>query len=113
MKKAIFLTLLSLVAMTSCRRTEISTVGTLDLRITDIGDYSTVQTRATDYSDFSNYDVVIEGPTKYEAKFSQFRGEVVELGSGSYTITVTSPDTETSTPTDFPKKFYHLKSFVN
>lgn len=103
MKKAIFLTLLSLVAMTSCRRTEISTVGTLDLRITDIGDYSTVQTRATDYSDFSNYDVVIEGPTKYEAKFSQFRGEVVELGSGSYTITVTSPDTE---PAAFGQPIY-------
>lgn len=103
MRKILFLTLLSMVVLSSCDRKVSKDTGTLDLRIAELGDFITVETKATDYTDFSNYDVVIEGPTKYQSKFSAFQGEVVELGSGNYTITVTSPDTE---PVAFEQPIY-------
>lgn len=104
MRKILFLTLLSMMVLSSCDRKVSKDTGTLDLRIAEFGDFITVETKATDYTDLSNYDVVIEGPTKYQAKFSTlFQGEVVELGSGSYTITVTSPDTE---PAAFEQPIY-------
>lgn len=99
--------LLPLMALTSCRTKVLPNTGQLDLRIADVEDYIVVETKGTDYgtdyTDVSNYDVVIEGPTKYNKKFSQMQGEVVELGSGNYTITVTSPDTE---PAAFEQPIY-------
>lgn len=111
MKKVVFLTLLSLMALTSCVNRVSKDAGTLDLRIAGLDEYIVVETKsAVDYTDVNNYDVVIDGPTKYEAKFSQMRGEVVELGSGSYTITVTSPSTE---PAAFEQPIYQAyESFV-
>lgn len=98
--------MLPLMALTSCRVKEIPDTGTLELRMSDLGDFITVDTKATDYSDFSNYDVVIDGPTKLKAKFSTLSGQVVELGSGSYAITVTSPNTE---PAAFEQPIYQAK----
>ena len=95
--------ILPLIALTSCRTKVVPNTGQLDLRIADLEDYVVVETKATDYTDLSNYDVVIDGPTKYEKKFSEFQGEVVELGSGNYSITVTSPDTE---PAAFEQPIY-------
>ena len=104
MRKILYLTLLSMIVLSSCDRKVSKDTGTLDLRIADLGEFITVETRAaTDYTDLSNYDVIIDGPTKYQAKFSTFQGEVVELGSGRYTITVTSPDTE---PAAFEQPIY-------
>lgn len=103
MKKILILTLLSIMALSSCKSKVSPDTGTLDLRIAELGEFITVETKATDYTDLNNYDVVIDGPTKYNAKYSEFIGEVVELGSGSYTITVTSPDTE---PAAFDQPIY-------
>lgn len=111
MKKVVFLTLLSLMTLSSCVNKVSKDSGTLDLTIAGLNEYVVVETKsAVDYTDVNNYDVVIDGPTKYEAKFSQMRGEVVELGSGSYTITVTSPSTE---PAAFEQPIYQAyESFV-
>ena len=69
--------------------------GTLALSLSELADYVIVETKtAVDYTDFNNYDVVVDGPTKINEKFGTFSGRVVELGSGSYSITVTSPNTE-------------------
>ena len=104
MKKVFLLIVMSLSVFTSCRNRVVPNVGTLDLRISGLDEYMVVETKsAVDYTDVNNYDVVIDGPTKYEAKFSKMRGEVVELGSGSYTITVTSPSTE---PVAFEQPIY-------
>ena len=103
MKRIFLLMILPLIALTSCRTKVVPNTGQLDLRIADLEDYVVVETKATDYTDLSNYDVVIDGPTKYEKKFSEFQGDVVELGSGNYTITVTSPDTE---PAAFEQPIY-------
>lgn len=104
MKKVLLLTVLSLVALSSCRSRIHSEMGTLDLRIAEVEEFIMVETKSgVDYTDFSNYDVVIDGPTKYEAKYSEFSGKVVELGSGNYTITVTSPYTE---PAAFEQPIY-------
>lgn len=104
MKKVFLLIVMSLSVFTSCRNRVEPNVGTLDLRISGLDEYMVVETKsAVDYTDVNNYDVVIDGPTKYEAKFSKMTGEVVELGSGSYTITVTSPSTE---PVAFEQPIY-------
>lgn len=104
MKKVFLLIVMSLSVFTSCRNRVVPNVGTLDLRISGLDEYMVVETKsAVDYTDVNNYDVVIDGPTKYEAKFSKMTGEVVELGSGSYTITVTSPSTE---PVAFEQPIY-------
>ncbi len=101
MKKILFLTSLLAMCLVSCRNTdleEVAETGTLKVNLTSLTDYITVETKSdeggVDYTDFNNYDVVIDGPTKVTEKFSTFSGRVVELGSGSYTITVTSPGTE-------------------
>jgi hypothetical protein len=85
--------------------------GTLDLKIAGLDEYIVVETKSpVDYTDVNNYDVVIDGPTKYEAKFGTMRGDLIELGSGSYTITVTSPSTE---PAAFEQPIYQAyESFV-
>lgn len=106
MKKIFLLTVMSLLVFASCNTKVIPNTGTLDLRIEEFGEYITVQTKATDYTELANYDVVIDGPTPYSAKYSKFIGEVVKLGSGSYTITVTSPDTE---PVAFEQPIYQAR----
>ena len=108
MKKILILTTL-LAMLVSCKNSKLEIVqetGTLQVSITNLTDYITVETKAegaVDYTDLNEYDVVIDGPTKVNEKFSTFSGRVVELGSGSYTITVTSPDTE---PAAFEQPIY-------
>ena len=108
MKKILILTTL-LAMLVSCKNSKLEIVqetGTLQVSMTSITDFITVETKAdgtVDYADLNNYDVVIEGPTQVKEKFSTFSGRVVELGSGSYTITVTSPDTE---PAAFEQPIY-------
>ena len=108
MKKILILTTL-LAMLVSCKNSKLEIVqetGTLQVSMTSITDFITVETKAdgtVDYADLNNYDVVIEGPTQVKEKFSTFSGRVVELGSGSYTITVTSPDTE---PAAFEQPVY-------
>ena len=111
MKKVIFLTLLSLMTLSSCRNKVVKDTGELDLRLSEVGDYITVQTKsAVDYTNTADYDVVIDGPSKYSAKYSEFIGQVIELGSGNYSITVTSPST---LPAAFEQPIYQAnKEFV-
>ena len=109
MKKILFAISALALGLVSCRNNTIDVVsetGSLSLKVTDLADYITVETKTDagiDYRDFSNYDVVIDGPTRMTEKFSYFEGNVVELGSGYYTITVTSPATE---PAAFEQPIY-------
>lgn len=117
MKKILFQTLMFAMCLVSCRQAKIDepvTTGSLRLDVTSLTEYITVETKADDTAvDFTNtadYDVVIEGPTKLSMKYSELSGQVVELGSGSYTITVTSPLTE---PAAFEQPIYQAhESFV-
>ena len=108
MKKILYSALISALCLVSCKPGAIETqeygIGTLSFRLNSLEDYITVNTKAgVDYTDFSNYDVVINGPTVVKEKYSEFSGRVVELGSGEYTITVTSPGTE---PAAFDQPIY-------
>ena len=107
MKKILFQTLAAAACLVACNRNvtvETIEIGSLYLALSEETEFITVETKAgTDYTDFNNYDVVIDGPTKVTEKFSEFAGRVVELGSGSYAITVTSPDTE---PAAFEQPIY-------
>ena len=108
MKKILYSALISALCLVSCKPGAIETqeygIGTLSFRLNSLEDYITVNTKAgVDYTDFSNYDVVINGPTVVKEKYSEFSGRVVELGSGEYTITVTSPGTE---PAAFEQPIY-------
>ena len=115
MKKIITLAFLSAVALVSCRHTLVETpaeTGSLALTVGNSTEYTTVITtkadgEVVDYTDVDNYDVVIDGPTKKTMKFSELSGDVVELGSGNYTITVTSPATE---PAAFEQPIYQAYS---
>lgn len=115
MKKIITLAFLSAVALVSCRQTLVETpaqTGTLALTVGNSTEYTTVITtkaegEVVDYTDVDNYDVVIDGPTKKTMKFSELSGDVVELGSGNYSITVTSPATE---PAAFEQPIYQAYS---
>ncbi len=99
MKKILFSTLLLATCLVACKRVDVdiveSEMGSLSFVVEDLTDYVTVETKSgVDYSDYSNYDVVVEGPTKLSGKYGDlFEGEVVELSSGRYSITVTSPAT--------------------
>ena len=107
MKKILFQTLAAAACLVACNRNvtvETIETGSLYLALSEETEFITVETKAgTDYTDFNNYDVVIDGPTKVTEKFSEFAGRVVELGSGNYAITVTSPDTE---PAAFEQPIY-------
>ena len=115
MKKIITLAFLSAVALVSCRQTLVETpaqTGSLALTVGNSTEYSTVITtkadgEVVDYTDVDNYDVVIDGPTKKTMKFSELSGDVIELGSGNYSITVTSPATE---PAAFEQPIYQAYS---
>ena len=103
------MTLALAACMVSCKKQPVNLTtetGTLSLTISDLTEFITVETKsegATDYRNFDNYDVVVEGPTTISEKFSEFAGRVVELGSGIYTITVTSPGTA---PAAFEQPIY-------
>lgn len=108
MKKILFQIFAVSVCFIACNRNaELETdpkTGTLALSLSELADYVIVETKtAVDYTDFNNYDVVVDGPTKINEKFGTFSGRVVELGSGSYSITVTSPNTE---PAAFDQPIY-------
>ena len=109
MKKILFLTSLLVLSLASCRNSKLDVpaeTGTLEVNMSTVTDFVVVESKsggAIDYTDLNNYDVVIDGPTKVSEKFSTFSGRVVELGSGSYTIIVTSPDTE---PAAFEQPIY-------
>lgn len=117
MKKILFQTLLFATCFISCRQTEMESpkaTGTLALEVSNLTDYITVESKAdgqaVDFTNTADYDVVIEGPTKKNMKYSEFIGQVIELGSGTYTITVTSPLTE---PAAFEQPIYQAHdSFV-
>ena len=103
MKKIFILTILSALSLASCNQSVIETpdadpaqMGTLALTVSNVTDYVTIVTKAdaaVDYSDTDNYDVIIDGPTKLQMKYSELAGKVIELGSGNYSITVVSPST--------------------
>ncbi len=111
MKKIITLVSLSVLCLASCRQMAIDepeTTGSLQLSVSNVGDFITVDTKAgdedaVDLSDLNEFDVVIDGPTKISKKFGELAGQVTELGSGDYTITVTSPLTE---PAAFEQPIY-------
>ena len=103
--KKIFLFLMVLPAvLLSCtiEVTEVQTGG-LSFNVSGDSDYLLVTKSGTDYGDLNTYDVVIDGPTKVSEKYSELTGRVVELGSGQYTITITSPNTE---PAAFNQPIY-------
>lgn len=93
--KKIFLFLITLSAgLISCNREEPAKLtGGLSFNVTGNTDYILVTKSGTDYGDINTYDVVIDGPTKVSEKYAELTGRVVELGSGQYTITITSPGT--------------------
>lgn len=112
MKKMFILALMSAVCLTSCRHgmEEIpEETGTLKLNVSSLTDFITVETKtdgeggAIDYTNTADYDVVVKGPTPLNMKYSEFSGQVIELGSGDYEITVTSPATE---PAAFDQPIY-------
>lgn len=111
MKKIFTLAFLSAMALVSCRQVVIETpveTGSLALTVGNNTEYTTIITtkadgEVIDYTNTDNYDVVIDGPTRKTMKFSELAGDVVELGSGNYTITVTSPATE---PAAFEQPIY-------
>lgn len=107
MKKILFLALMLTASLASCNRVEVDNkgqIGTLALNVSGDTEYIVVETKGgVDYSDLSTYDVVINGPTKVSMKYAELTGQVVELGSGSYTITVTSPYTS---PAAFNQPIY-------
>ena len=110
MKKILFSAMMIALSMAACNRIDVNTetpagTGSLSFTVTDLTDYVTIETKSgIDYTDYTNYDVVIEGPTPVSGKYGEmFLGNVVELGSGSYTITVTSPATE---PAAFDQPIY-------
>lgn len=107
MKKILISALMLTAGLVSCNRIEISNEGPkggLALNVSDSTEYVIVETKAgTDYGDLLTYDVVIDGPTKVSEKYASLTGRVVELGSGHYTITITSPQTS---PAAFNQPIY-------
>ena len=110
MKKIFFLLITLTAGLISCNREEpidASKVGGLSFKVTNDTDYLLVTKTATDYGDINTYDVVIDGPTKVSKKYSELTGRVVELGSGHYTLTITSPNT---LPAAFNQPIYSAKA---
>ena len=93
-----------LLACNHVEKIDSAQTGTLALNVSGASDYIVVETKSgIDYEDTDTYDVVINGPTKVSKKLAELRGNVTELGSGMYTITVTSPYTE---PAAFNQPIY-------
>ena len=91
--KKIFLVLLAAAAVASCaNQAQPEGVGTLSLKMNQDGEY---QTKASANSDVNEFVIDITRPSDgYVKHFDRFGDmpQVLELGSGSYTITATSPN---------------------
>ena len=111
MKKILTIVSLCLLCLVSCKEITVDeqkNLGGLQFSVVAAGDFISVETKsgedeAVDFSDLENYDVVIDGPTAVRKKFGELVGQVTELGSGNYTITVTSPLTS---PAAFEQPIY-------
>ena len=109
MKKILLFAMMLSAGFVSCKHVEIDNMtqtGGLTFNVSGNTDYILVTKGGTDYGDLNTYDVVIDGPTKVSEKYSELTGRVVELGSGAYTITITSPYTE---PAAFNQPIYSAK----
>ena len=109
MKKILLFALMLSAGFVSCNHVDIDNenqTGGLTFNVSGNTDYILVTKGGTDYGDLNTYDVVIDGPTKVSEKYSELTGRVVELGSGAYTITITSPYTE---PAAFNQPIYSAK----
>ena len=105
--KKIFLAICFATVFLACNRVEKANpdnmqTGSLALSVSGDSDYVLVKS-GVNYEDTDTYDVVINGPTKVSKKLAELSGSVLELGSGLYTITVTSPYTE---PAAFHQPIY-------
>lgn len=91
--KKIFLVLLAAAAVASCaNQAQPEGVGTLSLKMTQDGEY---QTKASANSDVNEFVIDITRPSDgYVKHFDRFGDmpQILELGSGSYSITATSPN---------------------
>lgn len=105
--KKIFLTLMALSAvLLSCNREVVVQTGGLSFNVSGDSDFLLVTKTGTDYGDINTFNVVIDGPTPVSETYAELTGRVVELGSGQYTITVTSPNTE---PAAFNQPIYSAR----
>ena len=107
--KKIYLFLIAMsTVLLSCNQSDMGDVqfGSLSFKASGDTEYLLMTKSGTDYGDLNTYDVVIDGPTKVSEKYAALTGRVVELGSGQYTITITSPHTE---PAAFNQPIYSAK----
>ncbi len=111
MKKILAQVILFALCLVSCKNTSVELgkgVGELRFSVVDFTDYISVETKSgVDLTALADYDVVIDGPTKVSEKYSSLTGRIVELGSGHYTITVTSPLTS---PAAFNQPIYQASA---
>ncbi|MBQ8854737.1 MAG: DUF4493 domain-containing protein [Bacteroidales bacterium] len=100
MKKIVYTIIAAAAILSGCNREIIVSEGTgsLALDLSCKSDYKDVVTKATDEEIINNLTIDIFRPydqwSKTYAPFSSIRGKVVELGSGDYTLTASSPARE-------------------
>ena len=100
MKKIVYTIIAAAAILSGCNREIIVSEGTgsLALDLSCKSDYKDVVTKATDEEIINNLTIDIFRPydqwKKTYAPFSSIRGKVVELGSGDYTLTASSPARE-------------------
>lgn len=100
MKKIVYTIIAAAAILSGCNREIIVSEGTgsLALDLSCKSDYKDVVTKATDEEIINNLTIDIFRPydqwSKTYAPFSSIRGKVVELGSGDYTLTASSPAKE-------------------
>lgn len=100
MKKIVYTIIATAAILSGCNREIIVSEGTgsLALDLSCKSDYKDVVTKATDEEIINNLTIDIFRPydqwKKTYAPFSSIRGKVVELGSGDYTLTASSPARE-------------------
>lgn len=97
MKKIVYTIIAAVAILSGCNREIIVSEGTgsLSLDLTCESDYKDVVSKATDEEIINGLTIDIFRPydqwKKTYAPFSSIRGKVVELGSGDYTLTASSP----------------------
>lgn len=100
MKKIVYTIIAAVAILSGCNREIIVSEGTgsLALDLTCKSDYKDVVTKATDEEIINGLTIDIFRPydqwKKTYAPFSSIKGKVVELGSGDYTLTASSPAKE-------------------
>lgn len=100
MKRIVYTIIAAAAILSGCNREIIVSEGTgsLALDLTCKSDYKDVVTKATDEEIINGLTIDIVRPydqwKKSYAPFSSIRGKVVELGSGDYTLTASSPAKE-------------------